>query len=191
MPPRYHRLCSSELVLAEHTPNPDCLKLHAGRPLGVPFGVDFTEPAAAAASPLAARLFALPGVRRVFLGLDFVSVTKDFEVPWRPLGGLLVDTVGDWLASGEPALARDFVPAAPGPDDPDSARVREIVERDIRPLVAQDGGDVVFLAYRGGTVELSLRGACADCPSARQTLAQGIEVRLRQLVPDLVGVVAR
>ncbi len=179
------------MVLAEHTPNPDCLKLHAGRALGIPHAVDFTQPAAAAASPLAQRLFALPGVRRVFLGPDFVSVTKDFDVPWRPLGGQLVDAVRAWLESGEPALAEGFTPVQAGPDDPDTARVREIVERDIRPLVAQDGGDVVFLAYRGGIAELLLRGACADCPSAARTLAEGIEARLRELVPDLIGVVAR
>jgi Fe-S cluster biogenesis protein NfuA len=191
MAARYHRLSSNELVLAEHTPNPDCLKLHVGRALGVPRGVDFTAAEEAVASPLAVRLFALPGVRRVFLGPDFVSVTKGAGVPWKPLGALLVEAVGDWLASGEPALASEFVPAVPGPDDPDSARVREIVERDIRPLVLRDGGDVVFLAYRGGVAELLLRGACADCPSAARTLADGIEARLRDLVPDLVGVVAR
>ncbi len=179
------------MVLAEHTPNPDCLKLHVGRALGVPHGVDFTGADAACASPLAVRLFALPGVRRVFLGPDFVSVTKGADVPWKPLGAQLVEAVGDWLASSEPALTGDFVPVAPGPDDPDSARVREILERDIRPLVLQDGGDVVFLAYRGGVAELLLRGACADCPSAARTLADGIEARLRELVPDLVAVVAR
>jgi Fe-S cluster biogenesis protein NfuA len=191
MASRYHRLSSIGLVLAEHTPNPDCLKLHAGRALGVPQGIDFLDAASAAGSPLAARLFALAGVRRVFLGPDFVSVTRDPAVPWRPLGGLLVEAVREWLASGEPALAADFTPPAPSADDPDAARVREIVERDIRPLVRMDGGDVVFVGYRGGVAELLLRGACADCPSAARTLAEGIEVRLRQLVPDLVAVVAR
>jgi Fe-S cluster biogenesis protein NfuA len=152
--------------------------------------VDFTQPPVSE-SPLAARLFALPGVRRVFLGPDFVSVTKDPGIPWRPLGERLVEVVGEWLASGEPALAPGFVPVAPGPADPDSARVREIVERDIRPLVLADGGDVVFLSYRAGIAELRLQGSCADCPSAARTLAEGIEARLRELVPDFVRVVAR
>jgi Fe-S cluster biogenesis protein NfuA len=191
MAPRYHRLSSKDVVLAEHTPNPDCLKLHTGRPLGVPHGVDFTQVEAATASPLAARLFALSGVRRVFLGLEFVAVTKDPGVPWRPLGERAIEAVRDWLASGEPALAADFAPTPPSSDDPDAARVREIVERDIRPLVARDGGDVVFVTYRAGIAELVLRGACADCPSAARTLAEGIEARLRELVPDFIGVVAR
>lgn len=180
------------VILPEHTPNPDCLKLHAGCDLGVAESVEFSAAdAAESASPLAGRLLALPGMRRVLIAPRFVAITRHPETPWRPLAERAAEILSEHLAAGAPALRPGWSPPAPAPDDPEAARVRALVEREIRPLVARDGGDVSFLAWRDGVLELALRGACADCPSSAQTLRLGIEARLRELLPDLVEVVSR
>ncbi len=180
------------VILPEHTPNPDCLKLHAGCDLGVGEGADFADrEAAESASPLAARLMALEGMRRVLIAPRFVSITKDHAAPWRPLAERAAEILREHLASGAPALRPGWSPPPRPADDAESAQVRALVEREVRPLVARDGGDVEFLSWRAGVLELALRGACADCPSSAQTLRLGIEARLRELLPDLVEVVAR
>ena len=100
-----------------------------------------------------------------------------------------MEQVSAHLAAGEPLL----VPgdrSTPEPTPPDLERVRRLVDEEIRPLVARDGGDVVFVDYRAGILSLRLRGACAGCPSAERTLREGIALRMRQVLPDFVDVVA-
>lgn len=180
------------VILPEHTPNPDCLKLHAGGDLGVASAVEFTDPAEAeAASALATRLLALDGMRRVLIAPRFVSITKAHDAAWRPLAERAAEIVREHVASGAPVLRPGWTPPPPPADDAEAARIRAVIEEEIRPLVARDGGDISFVAWRGGVLELALRGACADCPSAAQTLRLGIEARLRELLPDLVEIVAR
>ena len=194
------------VLVAEHTPNPQAVKLDVGRVIGPPGGADFpTAESALAGSPLAAALFDLEGVQRVFVGEDFVTVTKAEGSAWRELGDLLQRTVIDHIQAGRPVLSAGYIPTdvPPGgvgkgpPGSPDADRagelelIRELLEEEIRPAVARDGGDVVLISYREGVVELELRGACADCPSSLQTLKLGIEARLRQEIPGLVSVIAR
>ncbi len=164
-----------------------------GRPLGVPRAVDFEDAASAqAGSPLAARLFALGGVCRVLLGADFVSVTKSPEVAWRPLGDRIAEVVRTHLGSGAPVLAEGFAPEpSHAPATAEVEHIQHALEREIRPLVARDGGDVRFVDYRDGVLKLDLQGACVDCPASKRTLKLTIEARLRELVPELVEVIAR
>jgi Fe-S cluster biogenesis protein NfuA len=178
-------------IVAEHTPNPDCVRLAVNRPLlGAP--ADFPDAAAArAGSPLAARLFALGGIRRVLLGADFVAVTKDPETDWRALGPALQSALRLHLERGEPLLAPGYAPPPARDEGAALAEIGRILDREIRPAVVRDGGDVAALAFRDGVLELELRGSCAGCPNAARTLAQLIEVRLRELVPELERVEAR
>jgi Fe-S cluster biogenesis protein NfuA len=186
------RYVAAVVILPEHTPNPDCLKLHAGRDLGVSDAVEFSaRDAAESGSPLASRLLALPGMRRVLIAPRFVSITKDRDAPWRPLAEAAAAILREHLAAGAPPLRPGWSPPPRPAGDAESAHVRALVEREVRPLVARDGGDVEFVSWRGGVLELALRGACADCPSSAQTLRLGIEARLRELLPDLVEVVSR
>lgn len=179
------------MILPEHTPNPECVKLVVGD-LGIPAPADFDDAeTAAVGSPLAARLFALGGIARVLLAEDFVAVTKTRDVSWEALGDRVMEALRGFLAEGLPILAPGHAPAAPAATCGEAERVRRLVETEIQPLVAQHGGAVVFLGFSGGVVELELRGACAGCPSAKQTLREAIEARLRQAVPDLIDVVAR
>ena len=162
---------------------------------------DFASPEAAEASPLAEAIFSTGEVEGVFFGRDFVSVTA---APGRRMAA--AEAAGARSAARPFRQRRALVPRRPAPagihvapeaeidDDPADAEVvaqiRELIETRVRPAVAQDGGDIVYRGFRGGTVFLALHGACSGCPSSTMTLKNGIESLLKHYVPEVEAVEA-
>jgi Fe-S cluster biogenesis protein NfuA len=176
---------------AERTPNPNSIKWVLGRTLLEPGrSAHFREPVGESVSPLAARLFAVEGVRSVFLAANFVTVTKGPEVEWADLAEPLVGALKAFADSGAAALGPEWTPEPPGEAGGVVERIRRILDDEIRPAVAMDGGDIVFAGFRDGVVELYMQGSCQGCPSATLTLKMGIEERLREAVPEVVAVEA-
>jgi Fe-S cluster biogenesis protein NfuA len=176
---------------AERTPNPQSIKWVLGQEVA-PAGLtaSFQEPVPPDVSPLAARLFALEGVVGVFLASHFITVTKREECEWTDLAQGVVDAIKGFVASGEPAVGPAFQPPERAPEGEVVERIRAILENEVRPAVAMDGGDVVFAGYRDGVVELILQGSCVGCPSSTATLRFGIEARLKEEIPEITGVVS-
>jgi Fe-S cluster biogenesis protein NfuA len=176
---------------AERTPNPNSIKWVLGRPVvegNATAHFDAAPPASV--SPLAARLFAIEGVAGVFLASNFVTVTKRPEVEWTDLAQPIVDAIKASLGKGGAALGPAFEPEAGRAEDEVVARIRRILEEEVRPAVAMDGGDIVFSAFHDGMVEVYLHGSCSGCPSSTATLKLGIEQRLREAIPEVRGVIA-
>jgi Fe-S cluster biogenesis protein NfuA len=176
---------------AERTPNPNSVKWVLSTKLLVEgHSVHFESPVAADVSPLAARLFVIEGVTGVFFASNFVTVTKQAEIEWPDIAQALVDQIKAFAASGEPALGPAYQAAAAQEGDEIAVRIQRVLDEEIRPYVAQDGGDVLFAGFRDGIVELYLQGSCSGCPSSTATLKMGIETRLREAVPEVQEVVA-
>jgi Fe-S cluster biogenesis protein NfuA len=177
---------------AERTPNPNSVKWVLSQTLAEGgAGAHFAEPVSEDVSPLAARLFAVEGVVGVFVAGNFVTVSKDEDVEWADLAQPVVDAIKAFVSAEEPTFGDAY--EAPDPDDESGGvaqRVRSILETEVRPAVAQDGGDIIFAGYRDGVVEVYLQGSCAGCPSSTLTLKMGIEERLRQEIPEIREVVA-
>jgi Fe-S cluster biogenesis protein NfuA len=176
---------------AERTPNPDSIKWVLGRTI-VEEGVSahFEAPPPEAVSPLAARLFGIEGVTTVFLASNFVTVTKREGIEWTDLAQPIVDVLRDWLGAQGPAVGPAFEPTEVAGESGVIERIRRVLDEEVRPAVAMDGGDVVFAGFRDGVVEVHLQGSCSGCPSSSATLKHGIESRLRELIPEVKGVVA-
>ena len=173
----------------EPTPNPMTMKLISDRTVLETGSADFPSVQSAAGSPLAEKLFQIPGVAGVYVGRDFVTITKNDLSAWNNIVELAIDGLRSHLASGEPAVGESQT--AHGADDNETAqRVREILDNEIRPAVAMDGGDITFVDYKDGVVRLSMRGACAGCPSSTMTLKMGIERRLQEEIPEIEAVEA-
>jgi len=179
-------------IETEGTPNPATLKFLPGIPV-VPYGTaDFASADAAGRSPLAQALFALPGVARVFLGNDFITVTKSDVTSWPTLKPQILGAIMEHFVAGRPVIEGEAVAA----DEEEIAaadreivdQIKELLDTRVRPAVASDGGDIVFKGYRDGIVRLHMQGACSGCPSSRATLKHGIENMLRHYVPEVVGV---
>ncbi len=181
-------------IQTETTPNPVTLKFLPGRTV-LPAGTrDFRDAAdAAAASPLAARLFEVDGVTGVFLGSDFVSVTKG-EGDWQHLKPAVLGAIMEHFLSGAPVVTEgDGAGDGSGEDfDPKDAEVvamiKDLIETRVRPAVANDGGDITFHGFRDGTVFLKMQGACSGCPSSTATLRHGIENLLKHFVPEVEAI---
>jgi Fe-S cluster biogenesis protein NfuA len=179
-------------IQLEWTPNPSTLKYVVDRQLLPAGAVNFTERTKAEEiSPLAKRIFDIPGVVGVMLGTNFVTVTKGDEGEWDELNDGVMQTIDDHLGKNEPVVSADWKPAAPGTGGGAvEERIRAILDSEIRPAVAQDGGDVLLDRYEDGVAYLNMHGSCSGCPSSTMTLKMGIESRLRELVPEVVEVVA-
>jgi Fe-S cluster biogenesis protein NfuA len=178
-------------IQTEATPNPSTLKFIPGREVLRSGTRDFRDrDAAGRASPLAARIFEVDGVEGVFLGSDFISVTKGTG-EWQHLKPALLGAIMEHYMSGAPVVT-DAPDAEThsgeqyaGEDGEIVETIKELLETRVRPAVAQDGGDIVFHGYKEGVVYLHMRGACAGCPSSTATLRHGIENLLRHFIPEV------
>jgi Fe-S cluster biogenesis protein NfuA len=178
-------------IQTESTPNPATLKFIPGEVVLAAGTADFPDAEAAAASPLARRIFAVEGVSAVFLGTDFVTVTKAAEVAWEHVKPAILGAVMEHYQSGDAVMEGAAQSGHQHHDGPDSDIVRQIMElldTRVRPAVAQDGGDITFHGFERGVVYLHMKGACAGCPSSTLTLKMGIENLLRHYIPEVTEV---
>jgi Fe-S cluster biogenesis protein NfuA len=178
-------------IETESTPNPATLKFLPGRDVMGSGTADFATAVAADRSPLAADIFALPGVTRVFLGGDFVTVTKSDVASWQGLKPLVLGAIMEHFVAGRPVILGEDVDAEEDtlPEDAEIvAQIKELLDTRVRPAVAGDGGDIVFRGFRDGIVRLHMQGACSGCPSSSATLKHGIENMLKHYVPEVRSV---
>ena len=181
-------------IQTEATPNPATLKFLPGRDVLPGEPRDFRTAEVARVSPLASALFEVPGVQGVFLGSDFISVTKD-TAEWNHIKPAILGVIMEHFLSGKPVIttgeevdtdvSAEFFEA----EDSETVEViKELLATRVRPAVAMDGGDIIFKGFKSGTVFLHMQGACSGCPSSTATLKSGIENLLRHFVPGVEAV---
>ncbi len=198
------------VVSYEATPNPNSQKFMVNRKISDQ-NHEFKRNDLNATSPLARKLFGFPWVDAVFIGSDFVSITKQDWVDWETLSDALASLITEHIeddlgvivhpkpstpldskATGE-APERSGAEKSHALDPSDSSEVqliKKILDSDIRPAVAMDGGDVMFHKYENKVLHLHMHGACNGCPSSTYTLKTGIASKLREHIPDLLDVEA-
>ena len=176
---------------AERTPNPNSIKWVMGRRIveGTA-SASFEAPPTRDVSPLAHQLFSVDGVVGVFFAANYATVSKREEAEWVDIAQPIVDALRNHLGSGEPALGPGYQAVAVEASGDLVKRICRVLDEEIRPAVARDGGDIVFMGFREGVVELQMRGACSGCPSATATLKMAVESRLREEIPEVREVVA-
>ncbi|KAF0119409.1 MAG: putative iron-sulfur cluster scaffold NifU-like [Rhodospirillaceae bacterium] len=183
-------------IQTEPTPNPASLKFLPGRSIMARGTADFPSPDTARSSPLAQRLFDVQGVRGVFLGSDFVTITKIDGTEWSLLKPAVLGALAEHFLSGDAVVhERPVGEGAENEEDEEDAdaegivrRIRELLDTRVRPAVARDGGDIIFRAFRDGVVYLRLQGSCSGCPSSTATLKNGIENLLQHYIPEVLAV---
>jgi len=197
-------------IQTEDTPNADALKFrpnHEILPEDFPSSfLEYLTPrstlAAPHPSPLAANLLNVDGIKSVFYGRDYITVTKDSSTPWPHVkpevfaliteavtgGHAIVNTVAQ--KDGEEHGQSGFSEAAEyDPKDEEVvAMIEELLETRIRPAIQEDGGDIEFRGFIDGQVMLKLRGACRTCDSSTVTLKNGIESMLMHYIEEVKGV---
>ena len=181
-------------IQTEATPNPATLKFIPGRTVLDSGTIEFSSAESAARSPLAERLFAVPGVTGVFFGADLVTVTKA-DGDWQHLKPAILGAIMEHYMSGAPLLADGTAGSDDARDEEDEffdeadaetvEQIKDLIETRVRPAVANDGGDITFRGFKDGIVYLNMKGSCAGCPSSTATLQHGIQNLLRHFVPDV------
>ncbi len=177
-------------IQTEGTPNPATLKFLPGRTVVTGGPVDMPNLEAAQRSPLAERLFQVDGVTGVFLGGDFITVTKRADKQWDLLKPALLGVIMEHFIADLPVLSEGAATAAEsGEEDTEIvSQIKELLDTRVRPAVAQDGGDIVFRGFERGVVYVHLQGSCSGCPSSTATLRMGIENMLKHYVPEVMEV---
>jgi Fe-S cluster biogenesis protein NfuA len=178
-------------IQTEATPNPATLKFLPGRVVLDEGTREFRDAGeAGVASPLAAKLFGIDGVKGVFFGPDFITVTKG-EAAWPHIKPAVLGAIMEHYMSGQPVMAAAAQAEEGGDEEFDPAdaeiveTIKDLLETRVRPAVAQDGGDITFRKFADGVVYLNMRGSCAGCPSSTATLKNGIQNLMRHFVPEV------
>jgi len=178
-------------IQTEQTPNPQTLKFLPGKAVmneGTAFFQNVNE---TSNSPLAKRLFSVEGVEGVFLGSDFITITKKENLEWQVMKPSVLGAIVDHFNSGDEI----YIPKTKeegkkslqeDPNDSDIVKqIKELLETRVRPAVAMDGGDIIYDSFEDGIVYLQMQGACSGCPSSTATLKMGIENMLKHYIPEV------
>ena len=177
-------------VTFEATPNPATMKFNFNQKISDQ-SFDFPNIEASEKSPLAAKIFGFPWTAAVFLGEDFITVTKQDWVDWDILATPLAGLLGEHIDSGLPVMIKLEASLDESQNDSDVIKhIKRILQNEIKPVVALDGGDIVFSKYEDHILYLRMQGSCSGCPSSQATLKDGIEVRMKELIPEIKEVVA-
>jgi Fe-S cluster biogenesis protein NfuA len=177
-------------IQTESTPNPSTLKFIPGEPVLGVSTANFTSKEEAAESPLALALFDNQSVTGVFLGSDFISVTKDEGIYWEDIKTEILTAIMEHYVAGKPIMNEVKAAAIDEDEDETVTQIRELIDTRVRPSVAQDGGDIIFRGFENGIVKLEMHGACSGCPSSSITLKNGIEGMLKHYIPEIESVEA-
>jgi len=182
-------------IRTQDTPNPNSLKFIPGCEVLESGTVDFPSASHGYRSPLARLLFRIDGVKAVFYGKDFITVTKmdDEELTWVLLKPDIYATIMDFFSSNVPILS-DEQPAddtAPSEEDDEVVLlIKELLDCKIRPTVQEDGGDIIYKGFNHetGVLQLKLQGSCTDCPSSSVTLKSGVENMMQFYIPEVARI---
>ena len=180
-------------IQTESTPNPATLKFLPGQAVLESGTADFPTADGAEASPLVTRIFKVPGVAGVFLGNDFVTVTKANDIEWDHIKPAILGAIMEHFQSGQPVMTTEGGSASghaehSGEDSEIVGQIKDLLDTRVRPAVAQDGGDITFHGFERGVVYLHMQGSCSGCPSSTITLKMGIENLLRHYIPEVTEV---
>jgi Fe-S cluster biogenesis protein NfuA len=179
-------------IQTQDTPNPDSLKFLPGKEvLGKGNTMDFPHANDAMISPLAKLLFRVEGVRSVFFGPEFITITKLEDADWAVIKAEVFAIIMDFFASGLPIVHERKPNAVTEVDEEDDeivAMIKELLDTRIRPTVQEDGGDIIYKGFEDGIVKLKLQGSCSTCASSIVTLKNGVQNMLQFYIPEVVSV---
>ncbi len=178
-------------IQTEETPNPATLKFIPDGQIVLAQGTaEFkNQKSAATKSPLALQLFEVSGVEAIFLGRDFITITKSDKTEWSKIKADIQAIIMDFFVSNKPVMYDAVSEEVSSDEDSEIVKqIKELIEVKVRPAVAMDGGDIIFHSFEDGIVRLQLKGSCSGCPSSTITLKNGIENMLKHYIPEVESV---
>lgn len=176
-------------IHTEGTPNPNALKFVLDKNIMESGTANFPNKVKSKDSPLAEKLFSIQSVEEVFLGKDFITISKSQNINWDDIYDKIIDAINKHFESGEPILLKKETKEETTWSTVEQ-KIHEILDNQIRPAVASDGGDIIFDSFKDGVLRLHLQGSCSSCPSSVMTLKAGVESMLKKAIPELKEVIS-
>jgi Fe-S cluster biogenesis protein NfuA len=186
------------MIYTEATPNPETLKFVANKLVVANDSLDFPTRESAAPSPLAESLFDFPFVQGVFLANNFVTITKTAGTDWHEIIPSLREYLKEYLSENRDIVSEAYLQerlaarqqSVSGDADDIDTRIKQLLDKYVRPAVEMDGGAIIFKSFENGVVKLQMQGSCSGCPSSTVTLKAGIEGLLKRMLPEVQSVEA-
>ena len=177
-------------IQTEGTPNPNALKFVLDKVLVQTGSYNFPDKEKCENSPLAKRLFEISSVKEILISKNFITVTKEQNTNWDNIYNSVVEAINKHFEANEEIILKTEQANSNGEMSDIVKKIHEILDNQIRPAVASDGGDIIFDSYEDGIVKLHLQGACSSCPSSIMTLKAGVESMLKRAIPEIKEVVS-
>jgi len=197
------KTASPIMLYTEQTPNPESLKFVTNRMLYRGTADFRTVDLAKEWSPLAVELFEMPFVNGVYICNNFVTLTKEMNYQWEDVMLKAKEFIKAYVTEGKVVLNDGFEEAMAkieaergvsyqyeGDEAEIVLKIKELIDKYVKPAVEMDGGNIEFKSFDKGKVEVILQGSCSGCPSSTVTLKSGIEGMLKRMVPEVTEVVA-
>jgi len=192
------------MLYTEQTPNPETLKFVTNQMMYARKMADFPieeKELAAEWSPLATELFQFEYVQGVYICNNFVTISKSPEVEWPTVMMELKTFIKTYVEDGKVIMKDGFEDVKAkleaeeeeqytGDDAELVAKIKQLLDKYVRPAVEMDGGNIKFHSFDKGVVNVILQGSCSGCPSSSGTLKVGIEGMLKRMVPEVKSVEA-
>ena len=176
-------------VQTENTPNPNSLKFLPGKIVSKTESFEIKKNDNMN-NQLIKDLLSINGVEGIFLGKDFISINKIDNVSWEEIKHIVISLINDFYANGNDCVIDKSLVEDEKNLEEVERRIIKILDQKIRPAVAKDGGDIKFIEFKNGIVEVQLQGSCSGCPSSTMTLKQGVQNLLRHYIPEVKEVKA-
>ena len=197
------KTASPIMLYTEQTPNPDSLKFVTNRMLYKGTADFRTQELAKEWSPIAEELFEMPFVSGVYVCNNFVTISKEMNYAWEDIMLKLKEFIKSYVAEGKVIVKEGFAEEMAkiekdrgveyqydGEEAEIVKKIKDLIDKYVKPAVEMDGGNIEFKSYDKGKVSVVLQGSCSGCPSSTVTLKSGIEGMLRRMVPEVTEVVA-
>ena len=191
------------MLYTEQTPNPESLKFVTNRMLYRGTADFRTVDLAKEWSPLATALFDMPFVEGVYICNNFVTITKAMNYQWEDIMLKAKEFIKQYVADNKEIMKEGFAEAMAelekergaayhyeGEEAEIVVKIKELIDKYVKPAVEMDGGNIEFKSFDKGKVSVVLQGSCSGCPSSTVTLKSGIEGMLKRMVPEVTEVVA-
>ena len=175
-------------INVQETPNPDACMFQVDVSLIESGTYEFKEGDDIGHAPLAQRLLALDGVELILIAPRFVTVRKAESASWDSLNEQVMAALDAFFQSRKEAVKPTEQTFDTANLSDVEQRILDLLDEEIRPAIAMDGGDLVYHGFEEGIVKIQLTGACGTCPSSTATLYYGVQNLLMEEIPEVQGV---
>jgi len=183
-------------IYFEQTPNPDSLKLVTSKLLLPNIIIDRRLGEDTSDCPLAISLFEkFDWISGVFVSNNFITLTKNSPNDWYEFMNEARDYIKMYIENNLDLVTKSFLDREISEkmelqEDTIEGKIKDLLEKYVKPAVEKDGGFIAFHSFENGLVKLKMQGSCSGCPSSQITLKSGIEGLLKRMVPEVMEVEA-